>query len=128
LIVPRWRWLAATAAVYGLLAVGLAALGAHAIPLPDAAAERLWRTALEMHLFHTAALLGIAAVAARLPSSAIFYCGLAVILGTALFSGTLYLRAAGLEWFPSYLAPTGGTLLIAAWFWLAVILLTKNKD
>lgn len=125
---PRWQWLAATAAVYGLLAVGLAALGAHAIPLPDAEAERLWNTALEMHLFHTAALLGIAALAARMPSSTIFHGGLALILGTALFSGSLYLRAAGLEWFPSYLAPTGGMLLIAAWFWLAVMLFGKNRD
>lgn len=125
---PRWRWLAAIAAVYGLLAVALAALGAHAIPLPDAAAERLWNTALEMHLFHTAALLGIATLAARMPSSAIFHGGLALILGTALFSGTLYLRAAGLEWFPSFLAPSGGMLLIVAWFWLAVVLVLKKTD
>ena len=125
---PRWRWLAAAAAVYGLLAVGLAALGAHAIALPDAAAERLWNTALEMHLFHTAALLGIANLAARMPSSAIFYGGVALISGTALFSGTLYLRAAGLDWFPSFLAPGGGMLLIAAWFWLAAVLLRKNTD
>jgi uncharacterized membrane protein YgdD (TMEM256/DUF423 family) len=119
------RWLAATAAVYGLLAVVLAALGAHLIPLSDAGAERLWNTALEMHLFHTAVMLGLAALAACLSSPAIAHIGFALALGTALFSGTLYLRAAGLQWLPASVAPVGGSLLIVAWICLSVVLLRK---
>jgi len=126
--VQSWRRLAGTGAAFGLLAVGLGAVGAHAIPLPDAAAQRLWRIALEMHLFHTVAMLGIAALAAHMSSPAAVYGGFALALGTALFSGSLYLRAAGVEMFPSVLAPVGGSLLMLAWLWLLIIFLGKNKD
>lgn len=121
----RWRWLAATAAVYGLLAVVLAALGAHAIPLADPGAERLWSTALEMHLFHAAVMLGLAALSACLKSPATANMGFVLAVGTALFSGTLYLRAAGLQWLPASVAPVGGSLLIAAWICLATVLIIK---
>ncbi len=124
----RPQWLAATAAVSGLAAVVLAALGAHAIALPDASATRMWDAALEIHYFHTAAMLGIAALAMRMASPAITYSGLILAVGTALFSGSLYLRAAGLDWFPVYLAPAGGLLLMAGWLWLLLALLRKNPD
>lgn len=123
-----WRWLAVTAALYGFFAVILAALGAHAIPFPTAESARLWGTALEMHLFHTVAMLGIAAIGMRLSSAALTYSGLLMALGTALFSGSLYLRAASLHWFPAAFAPAGGMLQIAAWFWLAAVLFTKGRD
>ena len=121
-----WRLLAAIAAVSGLTAVMLAALGAHSGLLRDASATRLWDTALQMQLFHTAVILAIAALAMRLSSSSFIYTGLALALGTVVFSGSLYLRAAGLNWLPGIVTPVGGLVLIAAWFWLAVILLGKS--
>lgn len=123
-----WRWLAAIAASFGFAAVILAALGAHAIPLPDAAAIRLWDTALQIHLFHTAAMLGLAAIALRISSVVLIYNSLVLALGTALFSGSLYLRAAGVDFLPTYLTPTGGLLLAATWLWLIIIFITKNVD
>ena len=121
-----WRLLAAIAAVSGLTAVMLAALGAHSGLLRDASATRLWDTALQMQLFHTAVILAIAALAMRLSSSSFIYTGLALALGTVVFSGSLYLRAAGLNWLPGIVTPVGGLVLIVAWFWLAVILLGKS--
>ena len=123
---PDWRWLAAIAAVSGLSAVILAALGAHSGLLRDAFATKLWDTALQMQLFHTAVILAIAALAMRLSSSAFIYSGLVLALGTVMFSGSLYLRAAGLNWLPANVTPAGGLVLIMAWFWLAVILLRKS--
>ncbi len=55
------RGIALIAALSGLLAVVLAAAGAHIIPQDNAGAQQLWATALQMHLFHTVALLGMAA-------------------------------------------------------------------
>jgi len=121
-----WRWLAAIAAVSGLTAVILAALGAHSGLLRDASATRLWDTALQMQLFHTAVILAMAALAMRLSSSSFIYTGLALALGTVVFSGSLYLRAADLNWLPGTVTPVGGLVLIAAWIWLAVILLGKS--
>ena len=126
LVPARWQWLAITAALFGLAAVILAALGAHAIPLQDASASRLWDTSLLIHFFHTVAMLAVSTLAMRLASPAIIYCGLTMALGTVLFSGSLYVRAAGIFLFPAYLAPTGGLLLAAAWLWLALILIRKN--
>jgi len=125
--VRPWRWLAVTAALFGLSAVILAALGAHAVPLPQAESVRLWGTAQEMHLFHSAAMLAMAALAARHSSSSLAYSGLVMAVGTMLFSGSLYLRAAGLVWFPAFLAPAGGMLQIASWIWLTVTLLRQGR-
>jgi uncharacterized membrane protein YgdD (TMEM256/DUF423 family) len=61
------RWLAVTAAIFGLVAVVLAALGAHAVPLSDASAARLWHTALEIHMFHTAAMLAMSGLGTIVP-------------------------------------------------------------
>ena len=122
----RWRWLACGAAVYGLSAVVLAALGAHAIPLDGAGAERLWNTALQMHMFHAVSMLAIAALAAFTPSRGITFGWILMALGTLAFSGSLYFRAAGIFLLPKGVAPAGGMLLMAAWLWIGVVLLRKD--
>jgi len=105
-------------ALAGLMGAGgviLAAAGAHAVPGAglDSAAYML--------LFHAAAVLG---------GSALFQQGVlwrplalvvlaAWVLGAALFSGDIALRAfAGHRLF-AFAAPSGGMILIAAWLGLA---------
>ncbi len=56
------RGIALSAALSGLLAVILAAVGSHVLPQDGAEAQKLWATALQIHMFHTVALLGIAAL------------------------------------------------------------------
>jgi len=121
-----WRWLACGAAVYGLFAVVLAALGAHAIPLVGADAQRLWNTALQIHMFHAASMLAIAALAAFAPSRGITIGWILMALGTLVFSGSLYFRAAGILALPKALPPAGGMALMAAWLWMVVVLLRKD--
>jgi len=121
------RYLGFSAAVFGLSAVVLAALGAHAVNFATAADATTWRTASEIHLFHGVAMLAVAALAVGDQAGALSRAGLLLGLGTLLFSGSLYLRAAGVEIFPTWVAPGGGVILIAAWAWLAVILLNKNR-
>jgi uncharacterized membrane protein YgdD (TMEM256/DUF423 family) len=100
----------------GAAGISLAAAAAHAVPGAglDAAASML--------LFHAVAALGAAALAhqglLRRPL------GLAVIaawvIGAALFSGDIALRAfVGHRLFPMA-APTGGIMLILGWLVLAV--------
>jgi uncharacterized membrane protein YgdD (TMEM256/DUF423 family) len=103
------------AGVMGACGVILAAAGAHATPHAglDSAAYLL--------LFHAAALLGGIALLQQgllwrplaLPALIGF------VLGAALFSGDVALRAfAGHRLFP-LAAPSGGIILIAAWLVLA---------
>lgn len=121
------RWLAFSAAVFGLAAVILAALGAHAISFATAADAGRWHTALEIHLFHAAAMLAVAGLAAKDSRPALSCSGLALGLGTLLFSGSVYLLAAGIDLLPRWLPPAGGMVLIAAWSWLAVTQLTGRQ-
>jgi uncharacterized membrane protein YgdD (TMEM256/DUF423 family) len=103
------------AGLMGASGVMLAAAGAHAAP--GAGLE----SAGYMLLFHAAAVLGGAALLQHgLTGRHLLLLALAGwVLGAALFSGDIALRAfAGHRLFPMA-APTGGIILIAAWLALA---------
>ena len=103
----------------GLMGAGgvvLAAADAHAAPGAGLAG------AAYMLLFHAAALVGGAALYQQgtLWRPLLLAVLIAWIVGAALFSGDVTLRAfAGHRLFP-FAAPTGGVILIAAWLALAV--------
>lgn len=108
--------LIALAGLMGASGIILAAAGAHAAP--NAGLE----SAAYMLLFHAAALLGGAALAQQglLWRPLTFAVLIAWVVGAALFSGDIALRAfAGHRLF-AMAAPTGGVILIAAWLALAV--------
>ena len=104
------------AGLMGASGVILAAVGAHVAPGTglDSAAYIL--------LFHAAAVLGATAILHQgllwRPSAAVAL--VAWVLGSALFSGDIALRAlVGHRLFPMA-APSGGTLLIGGWALLAI--------
>ncbi len=104
------------AGLMGAAGVVLAAVAAHG--KPGAGLEG----ASQMLLFHAVAILGAAALLdlGRLwrPMGLIALAGW--VIGSALFSGDVALRAfAGQRLFPMA-APSGGTILILAWLALAV--------
>jgi uncharacterized membrane protein YgdD (TMEM256/DUF423 family) len=99
----------------GASGILLAAAGAHAAP--NAGLE----SAASMLLFHAAALLGGVALARQALVWRPLMLGVLIawVLGAALFSGDIALRAfAGHRLF-AFAAPTGGVILIAAWLALA---------
>jgi uncharacterized membrane protein YgdD (TMEM256/DUF423 family) len=99
------------AGLMGAGGVALAAADAHTAPGAGLAG------AAYMLLFHAAALLGGAALHAQgvLSRPLLFVVLSAWIVGAALFSGDVALRAfAGHRLFP-FAAPTGGMVLIVAW-------------
>ena len=107
--------LIALAGLMGASGVMLAAAGAHGTPRAglDGAAYML--------LFHAAAILGGAALAHQgvLSRPLIFVALIGWVVGASLFAGDIALRTfAGHRLFPMA-APTGGIILIAAWFALA---------
>jgi uncharacterized membrane protein YgdD (TMEM256/DUF423 family) len=106
-------------ALAGLMGAGgviLAAAGAHMAP--GAGLD----TAAYMLLFHAVAVLGGAA----LVQQGVLWRPLALIvlaawvLGATLFAGDIALRALAGHRLFAMAAPTGGVILIAAWFALAV--------
>jgi uncharacterized membrane protein YgdD (TMEM256/DUF423 family) len=108
--------LIAFAGLLGAAGVILLAAGAHAAP--GAGLD----SAGQMLLFHAAAIV---ATATALHQSLLFrplaiVAAIGFILGVALFSGDIAMRAfAGHRLFP-FAAPSGGFVLIASWLALAV--------
>lgn len=99
------------AGLYGLMGVGFAAWGAHGL---DGQASAWVERASLFQLIHAAALLALARPAVeRRGLHRLGGWGLAV--GTALFSGSLYLRAMGLPLPVPMITPSGGIILMLGW-------------
>ena len=115
------RILLTCGALYGALAVALGAFGAHALKArlaPELLAH--WGTATQYLALHALALLATGLLIERQPPHrSLTLAGLAFLLGTAIFSGSLYLRV--LLDMPSWgmVTPLGGALLILGWLLLA---------
>lgn len=109
------------AGVLGATGVAAGAFGAHALRARlSEDLLRVWNTGAEYHLFHAVALVGVAWAASRWPGNATSVAGITMIVGTVVFSGSLYaLTLSGLRWLGA-VTPLGGVLLIVAWVALAV--------
>ncbi len=122
------RWIA-WGALLGGSGVALGAFGAHALKERLAAGDMLpvWETAVRYQVWHALALLALAALAERRAPPA--FVGWGFVLGSALFSGSLYLLALGIgkPWIGP-VTPLGGSLLIGAWCTLGVWALRSRRS
>jgi uncharacterized membrane protein YgdD (TMEM256/DUF423 family) len=108
-------------ALSGALAVMLGAFGAHALR------ERLtpqlldtFETGVRYEMYHALAIMFVAFALTRWQSNWIPLAGWWFVVGTLLFSGSLYLLAlTGQRWLGA-VTPFGGIAFIAGWILLAV--------
>jgi uncharacterized membrane protein YgdD (TMEM256/DUF423 family) len=102
------------------LAVALGAFGAHALKArlaPEMLA--VYETGVRYQMAHALALLAVAWACTRWPGSAVHASGWLFVLGTVLFSGSLYaLSLSGLRGLGA-VTPIGGVAWLAAWACLA---------
>lgn len=106
--------LRALAALLAAAAVGMGAFGAHGLRsrfLAEPRAGDWWETATFYLLVHAVAV-ACAPAGSRWPR-------LALLLGAAVFAGTLYAMALGGPRWLGAVTPLGGTALIAGWLGLA---------
>lgn len=122
------RWQLVFAGISGAVMVGVGAWASHGGGWGLLAREWL-RTGAQYGLWHTIALLGVAALAARgAPSRWLSFSAIAFAAGIVLFSGTLFARAlVGWTWI-SALTPTGGIAFIAGWLLLAAHGATLRRE
>jgi uncharacterized membrane protein YgdD (TMEM256/DUF423 family) len=89
-----------------------------------------WETASRYHLFHSVALLGIAALIRASPSGSgnaqLTWAARCWCIGMILFSGSLYWLALGGPRWLGPVTPIGGVALMAGWLLLIVAALAKR--
>lgn len=127
---------AATAAIFGGLAVALGAFGAHGLK-KMAGAEHAdvitsFQTGVQYQMYHALALLIVAFVFDKLSAAWLRRAAVCFITGTILFSGSLYaltflkLNNLSATWVGP-ITPFGGLFFIAGWLSLLAIAL-KHKN
>lgn len=105
----------------GCIAVAAGAFGAHALRArltPDHLA--VFETAARYQMYHALALLAAAWAAARWPGTLSHWAGWSFVVGTLLFSGSLYaLALTGVRWLGA-ITPLGGLAFLTGWACLAL--------
>ncbi|MGS2723425.1 DUF423 domain-containing protein [Porticoccus sp. GXU_MW_L64] len=118
----------AIAAISGFGAVALGAFGAHGLKSTFNPYQLdIWQTAVQYQMFHTLALLALAAVGHALCRRMVTVAGWAFTAGIVIFCGSLYLLAfTGIKWLGA-ITPIGGLAFLAAWILLLVATFRKNR-
>lgn len=103
------------------VAVGAGAFGAHALRVrlgPELLA--VWQTAVQYHFWHALGLLAVGVLLRIEPGRrGLAAAGWLLVVGVALFSGSLYLMALTGARALGMVTPVGGVVLLAAWATLA---------
>lgn len=114
------RVFVALGAVSAFLGVALGAFAAHG--LKTRLAENLlitFETAVRYQLYHALALLAVGLAYTRWPGPAMAASGFMFVVGTVLFSGSLYaLSLSEMRWLGA-ITPFGGVAFLGGWLCLA---------
>jgi uncharacterized membrane protein YgdD (TMEM256/DUF423 family) len=108
-------------AISGFVAVAAGAFGAHALK-ERLSAEYLavFETAARYQMYHALALLVVALLLSLRPLGTLQWAGWLFVVGTTLFSGSLYaLALTGTRWLGA-ITPLGGVAFLAGWICLAL--------
>jgi uncharacterized membrane protein YgdD (TMEM256/DUF423 family) len=114
------RFAAVAGALLAGIGVALGAFGAHALRARlEPRSLEIYETGVRYQMYHAFALLAVAWLLSRnVPAAA--NAGWAFMLGTLLFSGSLYLMAlTGWRWLGP-VTPLGGAAFLAGWVLLAL--------
>jgi uncharacterized membrane protein YgdD (TMEM256/DUF423 family) len=120
-------------AIWGFLAVSMGAFGAHGLKerfgtlgeqaggLPAERLEANFHTAAQYHMYCALALVALGVLAATGRGGiALQAAGWSLLLGSLVFSGSLYILAlSGIRWLGA-ITPIGGFLMLIGWLALAV--------
>jgi uncharacterized membrane protein YgdD (TMEM256/DUF423 family) len=117
---PPQRFIFAAGCISACLAVALGAFAAHALKA-RLAADMLgvFEVGVRYQMYHAFALIAAAWSCTRWPGRAATAAGWLFLVGTLIFSGSLYvLSLTGLRW-AGAITPLGGAAFIAGWLVLA---------
>jgi uncharacterized membrane protein YgdD (TMEM256/DUF423 family) len=126
---PGTAYLAACGALLASVAAALAAVGSHLLAHRlDAAGLASFNTAVAFQFVNALGLLAIAWAREALPGSRLLrLSGWALMAGTVLFCGSIYLARIGLTASAGPAAPIGGSTVILAWLVAAMAFLAGAR-
>jgi uncharacterized membrane protein YgdD (TMEM256/DUF423 family) len=104
------------ATISGFLSVCLGAFAAHGLKHRIAAESlAIWQTGVQYQMYHALALLGVGLLYQFRASKSLKLSGLTFILGSFLFSGSLYALALGAPSVIGAITPIGGLSFLLGW-------------
>ena len=110
----------ALGAVSAFIAVAAGAFGAHALKsrlTPEMLG--VFEVGVRYQMYHALALIACAWAATKWPGALVTASGWLFVVGTIIFSGSLYaLSLSGIRWLGA-ITPVGGVALLAGWLCLA---------
>jgi len=108
------------------LAVIVGAFGAHELKSKlSVDMMQVYKTGVEYHVYHALGLLLIGILSLQFASSLMNWAGVFIVIGIALFSGSLYLLAiTGVRWLVA-ITPIGGMCFIIGWILVLIAVLKK---
>lgn len=123
-----------TAALLGAFSVAMGAFAAHALKdLVSEYAIGIFETAVRYQFYHVFALIAVGVLYERFGGAMLKWSGRMFIIGTILFSGSLYALAVvkgavlpGFKWLGP-ITPLGGLCFILGWIFLFIALLKKER-
>ncbi|ELA08601.1 hypothetical protein MOMA_08566 [Moraxella macacae 0408225] len=108
------------------VAIGCGAFGAHYLKTTLSTEQLAWWHTGTDYLFYQA--LGLLIVSTLIRQNLTMQkIALVMQIGSVVFSGSLYLMALGLPRWLGAITPLGGSLMLLAWVWLAVVLHKKSS-
>ena len=115
------RFFFSLGAISAFLAVAAGAFGAHALRSRIGPGElAIFETAARYQMYHALGLLGVAWATVRWPGTMPQLAGWLFVIGTLLFSGSLYaLALTGARWLGA-VTPLGGAAFLGGWILLAL--------
>ena len=114
--------------IFGATGVAAGAYGAHALSQQlSPYLLNVFQTAVLYQLIHAVVLLGVVALLSQsVASKALLISASLMVVGTVLFSGSLYLLTLS-SWRVGLITPLGGFLLISEWVTLLIAAFTYKK-
>ncbi len=109
------------------LGIGLGAFGAHGLKdiLERNGRVGTYETAALYHLIHGLALLAVGLIALQRPGESWAGPAWSFLVGTVVFSGSLYALAISNKGFLGAITPIGGLGFLLGWGWLAFLIVRR---
>ncbi len=117
-----WTTWIALGGLLGMTGVAAGAFGAHALKSRvDADLLVVFETASRYQMYHALILVGLGILASRIDQSLLQVAGYSFLVGTVVFSGSLYALVMTGNRSLGAITPVGGAALIFGWLLLSVV-------